>query len=128
MKTLETKIITTLLVLGFSLFSLDVSANSGQRNYITEDYSNEMTVLNPGWRSSCHTNFVIENMDENEAEIQIRLGWEIYKEDNIMGNSKRLYDLRESLSFAKQLGKTVTMDDVALVTNQSENSSVRIHC
>lgn len=128
MKTLERYISLLFLVFGFTLFGLDAWANPGQRVNISEDYSNEMTILNPGWRSSCHSNFVVENLDENTAEIQIRLGWEVYKEDSIMGNGKRLYDLRESLSFAKQLGKTVTMDDVALVTNQSETSSIRIHC
>ena len=128
MRTLETNIVATFLILGLTLFGLDAWANPGQRFHITEDYSNEMTVLNPGWRSSCDSNFVIENLDENTAEIKIHLGKEVYKEDSIESNGKRLYDLRESLSFAKQLGKTVTMDDAALVTNQSENSSIRIHC
>ena len=128
MKSLKTHISLTLLTLGLTLFSLNSWASTSQRINIAEDYSNEMTVLNPGWRSSCHSNFVVENLNEATAEIQIRLGQEIYKEDLIMGNGKRLYDLRKSLSFAKQLGKTVTMDDVALVTNQSDNSSVRIYC
>jgi len=128
MKTLERYISLTLLVFGLALFSLDAWAYPGKYHHVSEDYSNEMTVLNPSWRSSCHSNFVIENLDEKPAEIQIQLGQETYKSDSIMGNGKRLYDLRESLSFAKQLGKTVTMDDIALITNQSETSSIRIHC
>ena len=128
MKTINKYTVLMFLVFGLVLIRPDAWAYPGKHHYISEDYSNDMTVLNPGWRTSCHSNFVIENLGENPAEIQIHLGQEAYQSDSIMGNGKRLYDLRESLSFAKQLGKTVTMDDVALVTNQSENSSILIHC
>ena len=128
MKTLETYVSLTLLVFGLTLLTLEAWAYPGNRHFIPEHYSNEMTVLDLGWKSSCQSNFVIENLDEYTAEIQVNLGKEIYKEDSIMGNGKRFYDLRDSLSFAKQLEKTVTMDDVALVTNKSKIASILIHC
>jgi len=128
MKTLKTYISLIFLAFGMTLFSLNAWAYPGNYQNVSEDYENEMTVLNPGWRSSCHSNFVIENLGEIPVEVQIHLGKEMYREDSIIVNGKRLYDLRESLSFAKQLGKTVTMDDVALVTNQSKDSSIQIHC
>ena len=128
MKTLNKYTALMFLVYGLVLIRPDAWAYPGKHHYISENYSNEMTVLNPGWRTSCNSNFVVENLNENPAEIQIHLGQEAYQSDSIMGNGKRLYDLRKSLSFAKQLGKTVTMDDVALVTNHSENSSILIHC
>jgi len=88
----------------------------------------EEGILKPSWTMSCESNFVIENLGDEEAEISISLGIEGFTEDQMSASEKRGYDLRESLAFAKQLGKTVTMDDVALITNTSDNARVRVHC
>jgi len=88
----------------------------------------EEGILKPSWTMSCESNFVIENLGDEKAEISISLGVEGFAEDQMTASEKRGYDLRESLAFAKQLGKTVTMDDVALITNNSENAHVRVHC
>ena len=85
-------------------------------------------VLEPGWRSSCNSNFVVENLGENPAVIQITLGKDGRIEDRIHRWDKRGYDLIQSLSFAKQLGKTVDIDDVAIIKNMSKDSKVSIHC
>jgi len=85
-------------------------------------------ILKPSWTMSCESNFVIENLGDEDAEISISLGIEGFTEDQMTASEKRGYDLRESLAFAKQLGKTVTMDDVALITNNSDNARVRVHC
>jgi len=85
-------------------------------------------VLEPGWRSSCDSNFVIENLGNNPAEIQITLGKDGKIMDRISQWDKRGYDLIRSLSFAKQLGKTVDIDDVAMIKNMSKDSKVSIHC
>ena len=42
--------------------------------------------------------------------------------------NKRGYNLVAKISFEKQLGKTVNIDDVALIKNSSDNSRVSIHC
>jgi hypothetical protein len=88
----------------------------------------EEGILNPSWTISCESNFVVENLSDQEAEISISLGIEGFTEDPMTASEKRGYDLRQSLAFAKQLGKTVTMDDVALITNNSDNARVRVHC
>ena len=49
-------------------------------------------------------------------------------QDVIYQWDKRGYELIPSLSFAKQLGKTVDIDDVAMIKNTSEKSKVSIHC
>ncbi|NIQ02090.1 MAG: hypothetical protein GWM98_18160 [Nitrospinaceae bacterium] len=101
----------------------DVRRAETKVSFIPED-----VILNPGWRTSCHRDFVLENLDPAEAEVAIQLGIEPFARDSIPANGKRLYRLETSLAFAKQLGKTVTLDDVAIIMNQSENSRVRVHC
>jgi len=85
-------------------------------------------VLEPGWRSSCNSNFVVQNLGEYPAEIQITMGKDAKIQDRINRWDKRGYDLVSSLSFAKQLGKTVDIDDVAMIKNMSADSKVSIHC
>ena len=85
-------------------------------------------VLEPGWRSSCDANFVLENLGNNPAEVKITLGKDGQLNDTIHRWDKRGYDLISSLSFAKQLGKTVDIDDVAMIENRSKDSRVSVHC
>jgi hypothetical protein len=85
-------------------------------------------VLEPGWRSTCNSNFVLENLGDNPAEIEITMGKDGKITDRISQWNKRGYDLISSLSFAKKLGKTVDIDDVAMIKNMSKDSRVSIHC
>ncbi|MCF8721437.1 hypothetical protein [Nitrospina gracilis] len=89
---------------------------------------NSTVLLKPGWVTSCQNDFIIENSSSTRARVQVDLGIEKFRTDSITSNGKRLYSMRESLSFAKQLGKTVHMDDVALVRNESKEAAVRVHC
>jgi hypothetical protein len=102
----------------------------------TADYSDgsrnmtplNQTILEPGWRSSCDTSFVVENLGDDWVEVKIIMGKDGIIKDSIQNWDKRGYDLRYNLSFAKQLGKTVDIDDVAIVENVSKNSKISVHC
>jgi hypothetical protein len=48
--------------------------------------------------------------------------------DRISQWNKRGYDMVSSISFAKQLGKTVDIADVAMIKKMSNDSRVSIHC
>ena len=85
-------------------------------------------VLEPGWRSSCSSDFVVQNLSKGMAQIEITLGKDGKIKDVINQWDKRGYELIPSLSFAKQLGKTVDIDDVAMIKNISKTSKVSIHC
>ena len=98
------------------------------RNLTLYHAGEEDVILKPGWVTSCHTNFVLENLGDESAEVAITLGIEEFSTDRLGVWGKRNYNLRENLSFAKQLGKSVTMDDVALVRNHSASSNIRVHC
>ena len=85
-------------------------------------------VLEPGWRSSCSSDFVVQNLSKEMAQIEITLGKDGKIKDVIYQWDKRGYESIPSLSFAKQLGKTVDIDDVAIIKNRSQKSKVSIHC
>jgi hypothetical protein len=84
-------------------------------------------VLESGWRSTCNSKFVVENLGDNPAEIQITMGKDGKITDRISQLNKRGYELVRSLSLAKQLGKTVDIDDTAMIKNMSKDSRVSIH-
>ena len=76
-------LVAVIMVFGFTLYSqADVSAvrvNSG----------NEALILNPGMASSCQNDFVIENLDNEAAELKVILGNEEFMEDRIEGKSAK---------------------------------------
>ncbi len=113
------------------IFGIEISADAGAaytsnktKNYIPI----HQTVLEPGWRLSCSSNFVVENIGSNFARIEVNLGRDGKIIDIINPWGKRGYNLIEKISFEKQLGKTVDIDDVALIKNSSDNSRISIHC
>lgn len=122
----------TAIMIGFTLLLLSAGpAAAGETalpGYEWMHGADRTVLLQPGWVTSCHQDFIIENPTEVPATVRIDLGIEPYRIDRIDPNGRQLFDLRTSLSFAKQLGKTVHIDDVALVHNASDNASVRVHC
>jgi len=86
------------------------------------------TVLEPGWMSSCSKDFVVENIDKDFALIEITIGKDGKVADSISPWGKRGYNLIEKISFLKQLGNTVDIDDVSVIKNTSNDSRISIHC
>jgi len=127
--------IKKLVMLGIAA-TFGIGIGAAQTIYAGADYPSmtrdstpmHQTVLEPGWRSSCSSDFVIQNLGKEMAEIEITLGKDGKIKDMIYQWDKRGYELIPSLSFAKQLGKTVDIDDVAMIKNNSKNSKVSIHC
>jgi len=85
-------------------------------------------ALEPGWRSSCSSDFVVQNLSKEMAQIEITLGKDGKIKDVIYQWGKRGYELIPSLSFAKQLGKTMDIDDMAIIENSNKTSKVSIPC
>ena len=120
--------LSTVLTLVFGL-GLSVDAGADYASNKTKNYTPmHQTVLKPGWRSSCNSNFVVENIGKDFARIEISLGKDGKIIDIINPWGKRGYNLVEKISFEKQLGKTVDIDDVALIKNSSDQSRISIHC
>ncbi|GJL77620.1 MAG: hypothetical protein NPINA01_06090 [Nitrospinaceae bacterium] len=93
-----------------------------------DDAAIEAMILNPGMASSCQNDFVIENLDQDEAELKLVLGNEEYIQDQIGGKEAKAYGLQNSLSSAMIKGKSVEQDDVAIIFNVGQNSKIRLHC
>ena len=120
--------LSTIIAIFFGL-GVSVDAGTDYRSKKTRNYTPiHQTVLNPGWRSSCNSNFVIENIGKDFARIEISLGKDGKIIDIITPWGKRGYNLVEKISFEKQLGKTVDIDDVALIKNSSDHSRISVHC
>ena len=120
--------LSTVLTLVFGL-GLSIDAGADYASNKTKNYTPmHQTVLKPGWRSSCNSNFVVENIGKDFARIEISLGKDGKIIDIISPWGKRGYNLVEKISFEKQLGKTVDIDDVALIKNSSDQSRISIHC
>ena len=114
--------------IGLSITTTKVYAGADYPSMTRTATPMHQIVLEPGWRSSCSSDFVVQNLSKDMAQIEITLGKDGKIKDVIYQWDKRGYELIPSLSFAKQLGKTVDIDDVAMIKNTSKNSKVSIHC
>ena len=114
--------------LGLSITTKKIYAGADYPSMTRNATPMHQIILEPGWRSSCSSNFVVQNLSKDMAYIEITLGKDGKIKDVIYQWDKRGYELIPSLSFAKQLGKTVEIDDVAMIKNTSKNSKVSIHC
>lgn len=93
-----------------------------------DDASAEAILLNPGMAASCQNDFVLENLDQEEAELQLVLGNEEFLNDQIDGNEAKAYGLQQSLSLAMLQGQNVQQDDIATIFNTGQTSRIRLHC
>ena len=114
--------------LGLSITSTAIYAAADYPSMTRNATPMHQIIFEPGWRSSCSSDFVIQNLGKDMAQIEITLGKDGKIKDVIYQWGKRGYELIPSLSFAKQLGKTVDIDDVAMIKNTSQKSRVGIHC
>ena len=117
-------------ILGFSLATTTNTYAGGDYHSMARNSTPmDQIVIEPGWKSSCSSYFVIQNLNNNDlAKVEITLGKDGKIKDVIQEWDKRGYELIPILSLAKQLGKTVDIDDIAILENTSENSKVSIHC
>ena len=114
--------------LGLSITSTAIYAGADYPSMTRNATPMHQVVLEPGWRSSCSSDFVVQNLGKDMVQIAITLGKDGKIKDVIYQWDKRGYELVPSLSFAKQLGKTVDIDDVAMINKTSEKSKVSTHC
>ena len=63
------------------------------------------------------------NLQKKARNNLLQIFKDFFEKKNISFNN-----LVEKISFEKQLGKTVNIDDVALIKNSSENLRISIHC
>ena len=114
--------------LGLSITTTTIYAGADYPSMTRNATPMNQIILEPGWRSSCSSDFVVQNLSKDMAQIEITLGKDGKIKDVIYQWDKRGYELIPSLHFAKQLGKTVDIDDVAMIKNTSQKSKVSVHC
>ena len=119
------KILLGLLVLGIAI---GFSFQSLAMPPANENVVSESVILAPGMGSSCETDFIVENMSNDRAELRMTLGEEDFKRDQIDPNDAKAYGLLHSLSIANSQGKRVASDDEATIFNTSEDAKIGLHC
>jgi len=114
--------------LGLSITTTTIYAGADYPSMTRNATPMHQIVLEPGLKSSCRSDFLVQKLGKDMAQIEITLGKDGKVQDVIYQWDKRGYELIPSLSFAKQLGKTVDINDVAMIKNTSQKSKVSMHC
>ncbi len=90
--------------------------------------TNGTFILHPGMAGSCQNDFIVENLNADQAELTVILGEEEFLKDRIDGKKAKAYGLQHNLATAFIQGKQVRPDDVATVFNVGDKSNLRLHC
>lgn len=117
-----------LYVIGFLIMGFVFDQAEARESMSTETSSPEAIILGPGMASSCQNDFVVQNMNEGDAELKIVLGNEEFKTDWLKAMESKAYGLQGSLSQASLEGKKVSSTDVATVVNIDQNAQIRVFC
>ena len=122
---------TSLFWFAFALFAIIGYAFNPveARESLSDSASSpEAAILDPGTVSSCQNDFVVENMDQSEAELKIVLGNEEFITERFKAREFKAYGIQGSLSQALLEGKRVSMSDWATIFNTDKSARVRLHC
>ncbi len=110
------------------LLAIGLTFSISSANAPEDQFFDEAAILNPGMAISCQNDFIIENIDNSEAEYLMMIGNEKFINEKINANEAKAYGLAHSINQAKSAGKLVDADDVAIVFNLGVQSKLKIHC
>lgn len=85
----------------------------------------ESLILDPDMSSRCQNDFIVENLDKNDAEIKITLGNEEGTKERIEAMGSKAYALQ---GFLQNGSRDETGDEMATIFNIDPNSRIVLHC
>ena len=117
-----------IIVMVVCLFSSQAMAVSP---WFVEEIKGEEAILNPGTTTYCNKDFMLENMGDDSAEVQVILGnGANYAFDHLLPGETMNYSLTGD--YPKAGGwdgaKGVRNDDARIINSSGTDSKIRVHC
>ena len=99
--------------------------------WFVEDMPNNEAMLEPGTTTYCNKNFLVENMSDERAEVQVILGnGANYSVDQIEPKGQKSYDLTSDygLTGGWESSLLAKIDDARIINTTGGKSNLKIHC
>ncbi|MGP0565944.1 hypothetical protein ACTRW9_01330 [Nitrospina sp. 32_T5] len=89
----------------------------------------KMTVIKPGEAQRCKTDFIVENMAGETADLKVVLGHKVYVDELLNPQERRAFSLPGTLLTAKFHGHDIPKnEDEAVIINLGPKSDIRLRC
>lgn len=121
-----------LILAVFTIFFLNTTAvTADEPAWFVEEFSGDEAVLEPGTTTYCNKSFMVENMSNEPAEVQVILGnGANYAYDMLEPKETRKYALESNYPLAGGWDETkgIQIDDARIVNSTGGTSKIKVHC
>lgn len=89
----------------------------------------KIRVIEPGEAEHCATDFFVDNIGQEDADLKVVLGNKVYVDEILQPGEKRAFDLPATIKVAQARGHGISaMDTVAVIINLGPKSHMRVRC
>ncbi|CAI2719146.1 hypothetical protein [Nitrospina watsonii] len=88
----------------------------------------KMTVIKPGEAQRCKTDFIVENLDGETADLKVVLGHKVYVDELLNPRERRAFSLPGTIMTAKFHGHNVPQEDAAVIINLGPKADIQLRC
>ncbi|MCF8721433.1 hypothetical protein [Nitrospina gracilis] len=102
---------------------------AAQQQSVTTPATVKMTVIKPGEAERCKTDFIVENMAGETADLKVVLGHKVYVDELLNPQERRAFSLPGTILTAKFHGHQIQQgEDEAVIINLGPKSDIRLRC
>ncbi|MDH5762071.1 MAG: hypothetical protein OEZ51_03730 [Nitrospinota bacterium] len=89
----------------------------------------KIRIIEPGEAERCATDFFVDNIGKEEADLKVVLGHKVYVSEMLQAGERRAFDLPATINVARLRGREdVSFDDIAVIINLGPKSHMRVRC
>ncbi|NIT82530.1 MAG: hypothetical protein GWM98_13170 [Nitrospinaceae bacterium] len=89
----------------------------------------KIRIIQPGEAERCATDFMVDNIGKEEADLKVVLGNKVYVSEILQPGEKRGFDLPATLRVAQARGREdLSLDEIAVIINLGPKSHMRVRC
>lgn len=128
---MKRRICFVLLTAVFALFMTGTSATADVSPWFVEEIENSEAVLAPGTTTYCNKDFMVENMSDETAEVQIILGnGANYVNDRLAPKAMKNYSLGADYGFSGgwESALNTRIDDARIINSTGGTSDLKVIC
>lgn len=89
----------------------------------------EIRILNPGKAERCASDFTVENINGDTADLKVVLGNKVYIDEMVKPGERLAYSLPGTISTAISHGREdLDFNDVAVIINLGPKAKLQVRC
>lgn len=121
---MNTKTVLATLIVFFVMLGVPVLAQSED-----SDASPRYLIIEPGEAERCNSDFIVDNISDNTADLKVVLGHKVYIDQIMAPHERQAFNLPGTISEARYRGmEDVSWDATAVIINLGPKAHMRVRC